>query len=58
MGDKNPISETTVTDNNTTTVPKPVRNREKISSGDTLGWFIEEGEWIVIKTDGAGGDQE
>lgn len=43
------IAETTVSQNNTTSLPKGFRNDADISEGDTIQWYVKDGVWIVRK---------
>ena len=43
------MDETTVSRNNSATVPKAFRNAEDVSPGDKIEWHHEGDDWIVSK---------
>lgn len=41
------LAETKLSQNNTTTIPDPVRTAESLDAGDSVEWRLIDGEWVL-----------
>ena len=41
------IAETKISGNHSTAVPEAFRVAEEASPGDYIGWYLEDGEWVI-----------